>query len=172
MRRIAFTFALAAALFAVVAEAATLPRKAPEFVIQNPGGRQDLLSSYRGKAVVFAFMFTTCQHCQHTAGVLAQVQKEYGPKGAQVLGAIFNPEAQFQVQQFNKMFGVNFPCGYTNPKAVNDFIQQPPNEPPFVPILVFIDRKGMIRSQYVGDENFLRDQEKNIRAELDKLLRK
>jgi hypothetical protein len=29
----------------------------------------------------------------------------------------------------------------------------------------------MIRSQYIGDENFLGNQEVNIRAEIDKLLK-
>jgi hypothetical protein len=40
-----------------------------------------------------------------------------------------------------------------------------------VPDLVFIDKAGMVRSQYVGDEKFLANQEVNIRAELDKMLK-
>ena len=42
--------------------------------------------------------------------------------------------------------------------------------PLYVPILVFIDKKGVIHSQYIGDSAFLRESDKNIRAELDKLL--
>jgi len=41
----------------------------------------------------------------------------------------------------------------------------------FVPILTFIDRKGMVRQQYIGDETYLRDPEKNVRASLDELLK-
>ncbi len=40
-----------------------------------------------------------------------------------------------------------------------------------MPILVFIDKRGMIRSQYIGDETFLSHQETNIRAEIDKFLK-
>jgi hypothetical protein len=40
-----------------------------------------------------------------------------------------------------------------------------------VPILVFIDKRGMIRSQYIGDEKFLAHQEVSIRAEIDKMLK-
>jgi thiol-disulfide isomerase/thioredoxin len=148
---------------------AQVPRKAAEFVIQMPDGKQQLLSSWRGKTVVLAFMFTTCPHCQKTAQLLAQVQKEYADKGVQVLGAAFDQGAAFQVQKFNQVFGVNFPCGYSNMKAVMDFLQI--TEPPFVPDLVFIDKTGMVRSQYVGDEQFLNNQEVNIRAELDKMIK-
>lgn len=167
MRRFVSSFLLAA----TVMFAAQLPRKAPEFVIENPDGKQLLLSSYKDKPVVLAFMFTTCQHCQHLAPMLSKIQADYAPKGVQVLGATFNPGAAFQVQTFNKAFGVTFPCGYSNPKAVNDFIQQPPDQPPFVPILIFIDH-GTIRSQYVGDEKFLSNPDANIRAEIEKQLLK
>jgi hypothetical protein len=41
-----------------------------------------------------------------------------------------------------------------------------------VPVLVFIDKKGTIRSQHMGsDDPFFKDQEKTIRAELDSLLK-
>ena len=38
--------------------AATVPRPAVEFVIRDPRGEQ-LLSQYRGKVMVLAFLFTT-----------------------------------------------------------------------------------------------------------------
>jgi hypothetical protein len=44
--------------------------------------------------------------------------------------------------------------------------------PLYVPILVFIDRKGMIEDEYIGDQTFLKDPPHNLRAELDKLLAK
>src|ERR1700676_1662449 len=64
-----------------------VPRKAPEFVFQMVDGPQQLLSMYKGKAIVLALMYTTCPHCQKTAQLLAKVQTEYAPKGVQVLGA-------------------------------------------------------------------------------------
>src|SRR4051794_15722031 len=45
-------------------DTAPVPRKAPEFVFNIQDGSQLLLSSQKGKAVVVAFMFTTCPHCQ------------------------------------------------------------------------------------------------------------
>jgi peroxiredoxin len=173
MRKALTLLVLAAAAFGATApsKGPQVPRKAAEFVIQSPDGKQQLLSSYRGKTVVLAFMYTTCPHCQKTAQVLSGVQKEYADKGVQVLGATFDSGAAFRVQQFNQMLGVNFPCGYSTPDAVLQFLQHPASEPYFVPILVFIDKTGTVRSQYIGDEKFLGNQEVNIRAELDKMLK-
>src|SRR5438067_734413 len=148
--------ALAASFLAIPGlSAPQVPRKAPEFAIQMVDAPQQLLSSYRGKVVAMAFMYTTCVHCQHTAGVLSQVQKEYAAKGVQVLGVTFDQGSAFRVKQFIKDYGVNFPCGYSNDGSVKEFLQIGANEPYFVPILVFIDKTGAIRSEYIGDENFL-----------------
>ena len=126
---------------------------------------------YKGKTIVLALMYTTCPHCQKTAQLLTKVQTEYAAKGVQVLGAVFDQGAASRVQQFNKSLGLNFPVGYSEQGPVLEFLQHPIDEPYFVPILVFIDRRGTIRSQYIGDETFLSHQEVNIRAEIDKMLR-
>jgi peroxiredoxin len=136
-----------------------------------PDGSQKLLSAYRGKVVVMAFMFTTCPHCQKTAGVLAKVQTEYAAKGVQVLGATFDDGAPLRINEFNRSLGLNFPCGTATRGPVLEYLGIAPNQPFFVPILVFIDKTGMIRSEYIGDEHFLLDQEVNIRAEIDKYLK-
>jgi peroxiredoxin len=148
-----------------------IPRKANEFVFKMPDGSQQLLSSYRGKSVVLALMFTTCPHCQNTAQLLTKIQPEYSGKGVQILGAVFDQEAASRAVQFSKQLGLTFPVGVSEQGAVLEFLGLPPTEPYFVPILVFIDKRGTVRSQYIGDEKFLANQEFNIRAEIDKLIK-
>jgi hypothetical protein len=44
----------------------------------------------------------------------------------------------------------------------------------YMPQIVFIDRQGTIRAQYGGDDKFLSDekeQDKNLRAEIETLLK-
>ncbi len=147
------------------------PRKAAEFVFKMPDGSQRLLSAYRGKTVVLAMMFTTCPHCQKTAQVMTKIQSEYAAKGVQMLGAVFDQGAASRVLSFEKQVGLNFPIGSSEQGPVLEFLGLPPTDPYFVPILVFIDRRGMVRGQYVGDENFLNHQEVNIRAEIEKMLK-
>jgi peroxiredoxin len=171
MRKLLVLMALAAGAFAAEAthKGPVVPRKAAEFVFQMSGGQQQLLSMYKGKTVVLAFMYTTCPHCQKLAQELTKVQQEYAAKGVQVVGATFDQGAEARVQQFNKSLGLNFPVGYSEQMLVLNFLQHPVNEPYFVPILVFIDRQGMVRSQFIPDED---SKPVNIRAELDKLLKR
>jgi peroxiredoxin len=152
------------------------PHKADEFVIHMPDGTQKLLSSYRGKVVVLAFMYTTCTHCQHLAGVLAKIQSQYTGKDVQVVGVTFDAGATQNVANFIKTFGVNFPCGSSPEEPVLRFLHAP-DQGFYVPMLAFIDRTGTIRSQYIvtdGDQSagkFLEDQETSIPKEIDKYLK-
>ena len=57
--------------------AGPVPRKAPEFVIQGTDTGDKLLSSYRGKTVLLALMFTTCPHCQDMSKLLSTIAPEY-----------------------------------------------------------------------------------------------
>src|SRR5580693_2449503 len=133
MRKFLLLTTLALASLTTSSFAGQTPRKAPEFVIQMADGPQKLLGSYRGKTIAMAFMFTTCPHCQKTAGVLAKVQTEYAAKGVQVLGVTFDEGAAGRVQQFNQQLGLNFPCGYSTKLPVLEFLGVPQNEPFFVP---------------------------------------
>src|SRR5580704_13901241 len=95
-----------------------IPRKAPELVIQMPG-KQVLLSQYRGYICAVAFMSTTCPHCQHLAGVLGPIQQEYATKGVQVLGVVFNAEANAELSNFAQTFAHNlFPIGMSTEATV------------------------------------------------------
>jgi peroxiredoxin len=165
--------AITVAAFAGTApsKAPAVPRKMGEFVFHMVNAPEQLLSTYKGKTIVLALMFTTCPHCQKTAQLLSVVQKEYEAKGVQVLGSVFDQDSKSRVQQFSKGLGLNFPVGYSDQQTVLEFLQLPVNDPYFVPILVFIDRRGMVRSQYIGDETFLSKQDVNIRAEIEKLLK-
>jgi peroxiredoxin len=158
-------------LLAASAGAATIPRPAPEFVVRGPGG-EVLLSQYRGKVVLLMLIFTTCPHCQHAVGIVNKLQKEYGSRGFQPLGSAFNEMASQLLPDFMAKFHPDFPVGYAPRATVLEYLQAPSNAPLSVPVLVFIDRKGIIRSQHMGsDDPFFNDLEKSIRTELESLLK-
>ncbi len=161
----------AAAVLPVYGETLNPPKPAAEFAISMPEGGQKLLSSFRGKPVCLALFYTTCPHCQDMAKMLSsQIVPEYGPKGVQVLAAAFDPEAKTQVGDFAKQYVKGFPIGYVDRGQVYEFLQKSVMTVLYVPIMVFIDSKGMIQSEYIGDQGFLADPPKNVRAELDKML--
>ena len=153
-----------------------IPRKAPELVIQMPG-KQVLLSQYRGYICAIAFMSTTCPHCQHLAGVLGPIQQEYASKGVQVLGVVFNPEANTGLEAFSHAYARDlFPIGMSTDAIVAAFVEHPPGIH-YIPMMAFIDKHGVIRAQHLGidaeKEQFFTEnvEVQNIKGELDKIIK-
>jgi thiol-disulfide isomerase/thioredoxin len=159
------------ALLWLPAEAATVPRPSPEYAVKLTTGQQLLLSSYRGKVVALLFISTDCPHCADTCQLMERIQKEYGPRGLQTLAVAFNPMAIMLVPEFVQRTRVTFPVGYDERDPVLKYLGISPMLRLYVPIIVFVDRKGMIRGQHLGDDGFFADREKNIRSTLENLLR-
>ncbi len=89
----------------------------------------------------------------------------------QALDAAFNDEAD--MADYVKRFHPNHPVGKVSREFMADYAQITPMMRVSVPIMLFIDRKGMIRSEYFGNEPFFNPEsalKSNIKAELDKLL--
>jgi cytochrome oxidase Cu insertion factor (SCO1/SenC/PrrC family) len=154
--------------------AANIPRPSPDFAIGLNDGTQLHLSQYQGKVVVVAFILTYCPHCQLTAQILSKLQKEYGPRGLQVVASAVDPMASMKVPDFIKQFQPGFPVGFNDHTAAVDYLQHPVMFRLLMPQVAFIDRKGNIRAQYGGDDEKFFDkaeQEKNIREVIEPLLK-
>jgi len=152
---------------------ADVPRPAGEFTINTTDGKGIPLSQYKGKVCAVAFILTYCPHCQKTVGFLTTMQNQYGPQGFQVLASAIDPMANMKVEDFLKNFRPSFPVGFNERDPVLEFLQHPAMFKLMMPQLVFIDRKGTVRAQYAGDDKFFKDedQEKNIRDEIETLLK-
>src|SRR6202050_4622302 len=122
-------------------------RKSPEFVIKFVDGKQMLLSSLKGKVVALLMVHTTCPHCQHTSQVFTELYKEYGPQGFQPIDAAFNMNASSLVPDFVRNFKIGYPVGYSTPEEVLTYLDRNIMQRYTVPQIVWIDRKGNIRSQ-------------------------
>ena len=146
MRIVAATTILFSLAVVAVAQP-PLPRKSPEFTIQEPSGKQTLLSRFKGKVVVLEFLYTTCPHCQKESQELTELYHEFGPKGVQMLGVAFNDNAAVLVSPFTQEFHVGYPVGFSTPDAVLAYLGFSLMDRYVVPQLVVIDRKGMIRAQ-------------------------
>lgn len=155
----------------MAAFAADVPRQSPEFVLNLNGGKQDLLSHYRGKVMLVEFLFTTCPHCQHTAQTLNKLQAEFGARGFQAMGIAFNEMSSMLVPDFVRDYNVKFPVAWAQREQVMGFLQISTMERFVVPQIVLIDRKGQIRAQSppLGDPK-LQD-EANLRVQIDALLK-
>ncbi len=152
--------------------AAEVPRKAPELAVQLVNGQQLLLSQLRGKVVVLEFLHTTCPHCQQSSALFERLYKELGPRGFQPVGVAFNDNAAQLVPDFVRQLGLTFPVGVAPRETVIEYLQHQMTKPLYVPQMIFVDRKGVIRAQHGGDDDFLKtDLESNVRVQLEELLK-
>jgi thiol-disulfide isomerase/thioredoxin len=157
-KRRAAAVLLAAALLAPLAPGANIPRQSPEFAINTaPGGRPVLLSTSRGKVVVMLFILTYCAHCQKTIEALIPLQKEYQARGFQVFASAIEDMAMRAVPDFLKRYNPPFPVGYNDRNQVLDYLQLPVMNRLLMPQMAIIDRKGVIRAQFPGDNEIFND---------------
>ena len=159
-------------MLAFTAGAAEVGKPSPPFTIQRIGSTTPInLSQYRGKVVAMAVMLTTCPHCQNLTKVLTAIDKEYAAKGVQIVGCAMNDDAPQMLPAFIQQFGPSFPVGYCNRDEVMKYLQYSVLSPFYVPHMVFLDRRGVVRADYKGESDFMTDPEKNIRSQLNDLLK-
>jgi peroxiredoxin len=176
MRAIAALLLVLSLFTAGVAPAATVPRPTPEFGFEVPGGKQVLLSQYKGKVIMLGFYLTTCPHCKDTVKVIEKLYKEYGSQGFQPLGVCINDMAKMLTSDFIKEQGATFPIGYGPRDAAYGYLQHPTMLQLYMPTIVMIDRKGTIVGQYMGGDMIfgkdLNEREKNFRKLIEDTLKK
>jgi peroxiredoxin len=158
-------------LAAPMVQAATIPRPAPDFAINLPAGTPNRISQYKGKTVVLAFILTYCSHCQKSVGFLSKFQQEFGARGLQVLASAI--DAPTAVPAFIHQFNPPFPVGYNTNEEAMGFMQHVPMMVPYMPMIAVIDKDGVIRAQYEGNDPFMSEgvQERNLRTQIEALLK-
>jgi thiol-disulfide isomerase/thioredoxin len=71
------------------------------------------LQRFRGKVVVLNFWATWCAPCRDEIPLLVRIQREYGPKGVQVIGAsIDEPGDRESAEAFVRGMRINYPVWY------------------------------------------------------------
>jgi peroxiredoxin len=150
--------------------AGPIPRRAPKFSMSLVDGSVVSLSQFHGKVVLVAYILTTCPHCQAATGIFKQLQTDLGPKGLQIIECAVEDDSQKHIADFQSRFKPNFPLGWSERASVAPVLQ-PDDKLHIMPQSVLIDRKGMIRAQFYGDDPvFENDAARNLTALISKYL--
>ncbi|MEO7650775.1 MAG: TlpA disulfide reductase family protein [Bryobacteraceae bacterium] len=171
LRSILTAFVCLALVLGNLSGAGPVPRPAGEFVVKTIPSGQHLVSQYKGKVVLLTFFLTTCPHCQQSSMILSKLQNEFGPKGLQVLGAAFNPMSHMVITDFIKQFRPTYPVGYASREDVLAYMQHSPIMQLYVPIILLIDKKGVIQHQFMGEDPIMQNQEKGLRELIEVMLK-
>lgn len=167
LRRVLFLLSL------TIAARAGLPpgRPLPDVPISQAGGKKLDLKQYRGKSLVVALISTTCADCAEVLDVLKQIQQEQGPHGLQVVAAAGDDNGAAAIAPFAAEHKPNFPFGYVDRPALRKLANLTPADRPFVPILLFVDARGVVRVQMFGNDPLLKKPEGIIRSTVRELLK-
>jgi len=154
----------------------SIPRKSPEFTINESSGKKILLSSFKGKVVMIEFFFLRSQKCLDLAQTMNKLNAELGARGFQPIAVAFPaPQSDVNgplVRYLAESYKLTYPVGYTDKNSVDQYLNRGPGEILRIPQVIIIDRAGMIRAQSGGyDGNLKLEDEAYLRALLDGLLK-
>jgi hypothetical protein len=134
---------------------AKVGKPVPNIPIQTPDRKNINLKKYRGKVMLVVMFLTDCDDCLKMVNFAAGLQKDYGARGFQVVGAAVDDKAAYLVTPYIQRYRPNFPVGYLQQADLIKFLDLPPNVRPFAPMIMFVDSLGTVRFQYSGKDTAL-----------------
>jgi len=172
-RRKMITLPVAAGFASSLAGAMTTPQQAPPLAFRLADQKTTIdLSNYKGKVVVLEFLLTTCPHCQRCSAVMQKLYKEFGEKDVQMLGCAVNDMSHMLITEYSQKLNLTYPVGYGTRELSHQFLQHPFMKTMYMPQLVIIDRKGVVRFHHPGeDKDFYSNEEANMRKEVALLVK-
>ena len=118
---------------------------APDFALTSLDGKTVKLSDFRGKAVLLNFWATWCEPCKIEMPWFVDLQKQYGPRGLQVLGIAMDDSGSKEIGDFAKKMNVNYPI-VIGKESVGDQY----GGIPYLPSTFYIDRDGKVIDRIFG----------------------
>jgi peroxiredoxin len=118
---------------------------APDFTLESLEGKTVHLSDFRGKGVLLNFWATWCQPCKIEMPWFAELQKQYGPQGLQIVGIAMDDASPKEIGEFAHDLGVNYPI-LVGKEAVGDAY----GGVQFLPATFYIGRDGKVVDKVFG----------------------
>ena len=121
------------------------PRSEMGWVL-NDGSRAKL-ADFRGTVLVLDFYATWCEPCRRSIPRLIALQKDYGPKGLQIVGLnVGGPDDRIKVADFARDLGIQYPLGFPD-KAVTDLFFSGDQT---IPQTFVFGREGQLLKRFIG----------------------
>ena len=130
---------------ALAQDASPARTSAPDWQLNDLNGKTVKFSDFRGKVVILDFWATWCIPCRIEIPHFAELQKQYGDKGLNVIGVSLDEQGPEIVKKFVKRLGVNYPIVIGKEKVVEAY-----GRIDALPTTFVIDRQGRIVSRHIG----------------------
>jgi thiol-disulfide isomerase/thioredoxin len=113
----------------------------------QPDGRRVRLEDLRGQVVVLDFWATYCPPCREEIPHLVRLQRQYGPKGFQVIGLNVGGEKDRpEIPEFVRLYGIQYQLADPDAETVRLFLAQDDS----IPQTFVLDRRGRLVRHFVG----------------------
>jgi peroxiredoxin len=146
-----FPFALL--VFAAATLAGDLSnRRAPGFSLPDLETKQHDLYDHRGQVVLIEILKTDCPTCSTLSTTLKQAAAKYGARVA-VLGIVVPPDNQTTVRSYSLRHMLPYPVLFDCGQVTGSYLKAGPSNPRIsLPHLFLIDKAGVIRDDWGGDD--------------------
>lgn len=141
------------------AAASMVNKRAPEFTRNTLSGGKIDLAAFREKVVLLNFWASWCAPCQLEMPVFAAWQRQYGPRGFQVIGISMDDNAA-PARRLAARLKLDYPVAMGDAKLGERY-----GGVLGLPLSYLIDRNGVVRAEFQGETNL-----KKIEAELRALI--
>lgn len=112
-------------------------------------GKSATLADYQGKVLVLDFYATWCVPCRQSIPRLSALEKQYGPKGLQIVGLnVGGADDRIKVADFAKELNIQYPLGFPN-KALTDLFL---SDNQTIPQTFVFGREGQPIKRFIGYE--------------------
>ena len=118
---------------------------APAFELANLDGKTLRMADLKGKVVLVNFWATWCGPCLLEIPWFVEFQKEYGPKGLEIVGVSMDEEGPSVVKPFVAKHEMNYTVVMGTDKTPELF-----GGLPGYPVSFLIDRQGKFYSKHLG----------------------
>lgn len=143
--KIAGALSACVALVTVAAATAHLTgSEAPDFVLKSVSGENLRLSEYRGEVVILTFWATWCGDCRSQLERLGEMHTRYQDAGVELLAVSLDQNAK-QAQDVAASLDVSYPVLHDAGGEVGRLYDVSK-----VPVVVLIDRGGVVREVFEG----------------------
>jgi thiol-disulfide isomerase/thioredoxin len=119
----------------------------PDFTLSSNTGEMVTPAIFSGKTVLLNFWATWCAPCRHEMPMLMDLQRQYAPKGLQVVGIALDDEQS--VRNFVSTYGISYPI-LVGDADVFEVSAAYGNTEGVLPYSVLVDKDGIVRWQYAG----------------------
>jgi thiol-disulfide isomerase/thioredoxin len=141
MRAIIFTILFLALPFTAQGQQAV----APSVALKDLHGHTVNLEAYRGRVVLINFWATWCPPCLAEMPDLVKLQKDYAPKGLQIIGIAQPPRHLSEVRRFARRMKINYPILLGSREIAELFAAGET-----LPATIIVDRDGVVRERIIG----------------------